>query len=122
MTLISRSCILMLSTLLLSGCTDENSIEERVNAFCQDVKVGESFDDVKARYSSTGLQSGGFAPELNESAPVQERQRISGILVESSDSRGETRPVCAIYYSSTFLGGDGKVYSTEYKSAWAHRY
>lgn len=122
MTLISRTCILMLSTLLLSGCTDGKSGEEKVSAFCQGVKVGESFDEVKARYSASGLQSGGFAPELLESSPTQEHQKIAGILVESSDSRGETRPVCAIYYSSTFRGGDGKVYSAEYKSAWAHRY
>jgi hypothetical protein len=59
---------------------------------------------------------------LGESLSPQERQKVTGILVEPSGTRSRERAVCAIYYSDPFLEGDGRVVLAEFKAAWAHRY
>ena len=72
------------------------------------------------------MQAGGFARDprthLDSGLTMLERQKVTGILAEPSGSPSGERPVCAIYYSDPFLGGNGKVVLTEFKPAWAHRF
>lgn len=116
----------LLGATLLGGCSDGRSPAERVRAFCDGVRIGEPFTEVEARYPAFRLQPGGFAPDpkvrLVETIPAQELDKVSGILVESSASAGEERPVCAVYYGDPFLAGDGKVILAEFKAAWRLRY
>ena len=120
-----RSAVL-LGASLLGGCSGNDKPTEQIRAFCDGIRVGEQFVEVEARYSEFRLQPGGFAPDpgvrLGESLSLQERQKVTGILVELSGTRSTERAVCAIYYSDPFLEGDGKVVLAEFKAVWAHRY
>jgi len=116
----------LLGASLLGGCSGNDEPTEQIRAFCDGIRVGEQFVEVEARYSEFRLQPGGFAPDpgarLGESLSLQERQKVTGILVEPSGTRSRERAVCAIYYSDPFLEGDGKVVLAEFKAAWAHRH
>lgn len=123
-------CFMLFAALLcanlIGGCSDGRSPAERVRAFCDGVRVGEPFVDAEARYSAYRLQPGGFASDpkvrLINTIPAQELDKVSGVLVESTASAVEERPVCAVYYSNPFLTGDGKVILAEFKAAWRLRY
>lgn len=124
-----RSLLLLtgaLSAALLGGCGDNRPPAERTLAFCEGIRVGEPFTDVEARYAAFGMQVGGFARDpgerLDRGLTILERHKITGILAEPSGSPSGERPVCAIYYSDPFLGGNGKVVLTEFKPVWAHRF
>lgn len=116
----------LLSAALLGGCGDSRPPAEGTLAFCEGIRVGEPFADVEARYATFGMQAGGFARDPGErpdrGLTILERQKVTGILAEPSGSHSDERPVCAIYYSDPFLGGNGKVVLTEFKPAWAHRF
>lgn len=116
----------LLSTALLGGCGDNRPPAERTLAFCEGIRIGEPFADVEARYAAFDMQAGGFARDpaahLDSELPPLERQKVTGILAEPSGSHSGERPVCAIYYSDPFLGGNGKVVLTEFMPAWAHRF
>jgi hypothetical protein len=89
-------------------------------------RVGEPSADVEARYAAWNMQAGGFARDpgarLDSRLTLLERRKVTGILVEPSGSSSGERPVCAIYYSDSFLGGNGKVVLTDFKPAWTHRF
>jgi hypothetical protein len=120
-----RSAVL-LGASLLGGCSGSETPAEDVRVFCDGIRVGEPFADVEARYSEFRIQAGGFARDPGERLggrlPSQERQKVTGILVEPSGSWSGERAVCAIYYSDPFLEGNGKVVLAEFKAVWAHRY
>jgi hypothetical protein len=116
----------LLGTGLLTGCGDQRSPIERVRAFCEGIHVGEPFEEAEARYSAFQLQSIAFATQPQErlKGVVSEPglSWVSGILVESPGSVGNaSRPVCAVYYSNRFLGGNGKIVLAEFKAAWRGR-
>lgn len=117
---------MLLGTGLLTGCGDGRSPAERVRGFCEGIRVGEPFEGVEARYSAFQLQSYVFAPHPQERLrgiiPEPGLSRVSGILVEAFATAGDgPRPVCAVYYSNGFLGGNGKIVLAEFKAAWSGR-
>lgn len=117
---------LLLGASLLGGCSDGNPPAEHVRAFCEGIRVGEPFAEVRARYGAFRLQPGGFAPapkaRLGGSVPADALSKVAGILLEPAGSPGEERPACAIYYGDPFLAGDGKVILAEFKDVWNRRY
>lgn len=126
-TIITSGLLLgALSPMLLGGWGDNRPPAERTLAFCEGIRVGQPFADVEARYGTFGMQAGGFARDprerLDGGLTTLELQRVTGILAEPSRSQSGERPVCAIYYSDPFLGGDGRVVQTLFKPAWAHRF
>lgn len=116
----------LLSTALLAGCLHNRPPAERTLAFCEGIRVGEPFADVEARYGAFGMQAGGFARDprehLDSGLTILERQKVTGILAEPSGVHSGERPVCAVYYSDPFLGGNGRVVQTEFKPVWANRF
>ena len=116
----------LLGAVLQGGCGDNRPPAERTLAFCESIRVGEPFSDVEDRYATFDMQAGGFARDpgepLDSELTVLERQKVMGILAEPSGAHSGERPVCAIYYSDPFLGGNGKVVLTDFKPAWAHRF
>lgn len=116
----------LLSAALLGGCGDNRPPAERTLAFCEGIRVGEPFADVEARYAAFDMQADGFARDpgahLDSGLSPLERQKVTSILAEPSGSHSGERPVCAIYYSDSFLGGNGKVVLTEFMPTWAYRF
>lgn len=115
-----------LSAVVLTGCGDGHPPAERTLAFCEGIRIGDSYTAVEDRYAAFGMQAGGFARDpaqhLDARMTLADRQKVTGILAEPDGSNGGERPVCAIYYSDPFLGGDGKVVLTEFIESWVHRF
>ncbi|HVL34974.1 MAG TPA: hypothetical protein VM489_04810 [Burkholderiales bacterium] len=111
--------------MLLGGCPDGRPAAERVAAFCASAK-GEDIKAVISRYEAYEMQPGGVAPDarqrLSELVDDKTLKTIASALAEPSGSEPGARAVCAIYYSSRELGGDGRVILAEFRPDWPHRY
>lgn len=117
----------MLTCLAAGACGEATPPAERVAAFCDTVREGQRIEAVRTRYEDYALQPGGVAPDpggqLENRVDGDAMPTVSGVLVEPSGAPAEDpRPVCAVYYSSAVLGGDGRVILAQYLDEWRDRY
>ncbi len=105
----------------VASCGSHDDDLAVVSQFCEEIAIGTLYEVVRERAQQAKLQTGGTAPRRDHGTE-EKKAEVTGMLLERMGSPSDKRPVCAVYYSDPFKGGDGKVIHKEFMPAWERRY